>query len=138
MSEASLNERPFLPPVDPPPLPVELGIAADEAILDTIALDTTCEVAKVVGTDTTAEDAAPGKLNDEYWKNPPAATLEVTMRLTESLVDIEGAPLSPPAGGETVMVIHSVVVVVLVELQELASAAACTALTLWTAPTAGL
>ena len=68
MSEASLNERPFLPPVDPPLLPVELGIAADEAILDTtlgttlgaIALDTTCEVTKVVGTDTTAEDAAPG------------------------------------------------------------------------------
>jgi hypothetical protein len=68
-------------------LPVELGAAADEAV----ALDATCEVAKVVGTDATTDEAAPGKLKDECWKNPPAATVEVTMRLMASLVDIDDA-----------------------------------------------
>jgi hypothetical protein len=86
VSEASLYDRPRLPPVDGPGLPVELGAAADEAA----ALDATCEVAKVVGTDASADDeAAPGKLKDECWKNPPAATLEVSMRLMASLVDID-------------------------------------------------
>lgn len=66
VSEASLYERPRLPPVEPPLLPVELGAAADEAALE-YALDATCEVAKVVGTDTAAEEAGPGKLYDEYW-----------------------------------------------------------------------
>ena len=62
VSEASLYDRPRLPPVDGPVLPVELGAAADEAV----ALDATCEVAKVVGPDATAHDeAAPGKLKDE-------------------------------------------------------------------------
>jgi hypothetical protein len=78
-----LYDRPRLPPVDGPELPVELGAAA---------LDATCEVAKVVGTDQVADDeAAPGKLKDECWKNPPAATLEVSTRLMASLVDIDGA-----------------------------------------------
>jgi hypothetical protein len=120
-----LYERQRWPPVDGLVPPVELGTAADEA-----ALEATCEVAKVVGTDMAAEEAAPGKLIDEYWKNPPAATLEVAMRLTAFAVDtddttgaIVGAPPTAPAGGETVMVTHSVVVVVVVELQELAAAA---------------
>jgi hypothetical protein len=154
VSEASLYDRPRLPPVDGPVLPVELGAAADEAVV----LGGACEVAKVVGTDANADDeGAPGKPQDECWKNPPGATLEVTMRLTASLVDIDGAagvtlgavvvavvgawPWPwPPAGGETVMVTHSVVYVVLVEVQEsvAALAAAFTAPTLWTAPTAAL
>jgi hypothetical protein len=66
VSEASLNERPRLPPVEPPLLPVELGAAADEAALE-YTLDATCEVANVVGTDTAAEEAAAGKPNDECW-----------------------------------------------------------------------
>ena len=155
MSEASLYDRPFLPPVDGLVPAVELGAAAEEAALDqpleaalgAAALDANCEVAKVVGTDTAAEETPPGKLIDECWKKPPAATLEVATRLTDSLVDTNdatgatadgeatgmvGAPPSAPAGGETVMVTHSVVVVVLVELQELASAAS----TSWTPSTA--
>jgi hypothetical protein len=88
VSEASLYDRPRLPPVDGPVLPVELGVAADEAV----ALDGTCDVARVVGTDAVAHDeAAPEKLKDECWKNPPAATLEVTTRLMASLVDIDDA-----------------------------------------------
>ena len=154
-----MNDKPFLPPVDGLVVPVEIGVAADEALLDQMleaaaeaaTLDPAWEVAKVVGTETAAEeDAAPGKLIDEYWKNPPAATLDVATRLTESLVDtddesgatvgeeaadIEGAPVSPPAGGETVMVTHSVVVVVLVEPQELAATASTSTFsTPWTAP----
>ena len=152
MSEASLNDRPFLPPVDGLVPAVELGAAAEEAALDqtpeAAALDANCEVAKVVGPDTAAvEEAPPGKLIEECWKKPPAATLEVATRLTDSLVDtddamgatpdgeaagIVGTPFSAPAGGETVMVTHSVVVVVLVELQVLASAAS----TFWTPSTA--
>lgn len=151
-----MNDRPFLPPVDGLVPAVELGAAAEEAALDqapeaalgATALDANCEVAKVVGTDTAAEEEAPaGKPMEECWKKPPAATLEVTTRLTDPLVDtddatgatadreeagIVGAPSSAPAGGETVMVTHSVVVVVLVELQELASAAS----TFWTPSTA--
>lgn len=62
VSEASLYDRPRLPPVDGPVLPVELGAAADEAVVP----DATCEVAKVVGTDEAAHDeAAPRKLKDE-------------------------------------------------------------------------
>ena len=57
-----MYDRPRLPPVDGPVPPVELGAAADEAV----ALDATCDVAKVVGTDATAHDeAAPGKPKDE-------------------------------------------------------------------------
>jgi len=57
------------------------------------------------------------------------------------VVAIVGAWPSPPAGGETVMVTHSVVYVVHVVLAAVqesvaASAAAFTAPTLWTAPTA--
>ena len=59
-----MYDRPRLPPVDGPLLPVELGAAADEAV----APDGTWEVAKVVGTDTIADDeAAPGKRKDECW-----------------------------------------------------------------------
>jgi hypothetical protein len=50
-----LNDRPRLPPVDEPLLPLELDTAADEAALDhtlethdATALYTACEVAKVV------------------------------------------------------------------------------------------
>jgi hypothetical protein len=61
------------------------------------------------------------------------------MRLMVSLVDavVGGVWPGPPAGGETVMVTHSVVYVVVVEEQEsvAALAAAFTAWTLWTAAT---
>jgi hypothetical protein len=89
VSEASLYDRPRLPPVDGLVLPVELGAAADEAVTP----GGTCEVAKVVGTDANGggDEGAPGKPKDECWKNPPGATLEVMMRLTASLVDIDGA-----------------------------------------------
>lgn len=64
VSEASLKERPRLPPVEPPVLPVELGTAAEEAALEytleAAALDPIGEVAKVVGTETAPEEAAPG------------------------------------------------------------------------------
>jgi hypothetical protein len=64
VSEASLKERPRLPPVEPPVLPVKLGTAAEETaleyILDAAALGPTAEVAKVVGTERAPEEAAPG------------------------------------------------------------------------------
>jgi hypothetical protein len=64
VSEASLYDRPRLPPVDGPLPPVELGAAADEVV----APDGAREVAKVVGTDAIDDDeAAPGKLWDECW-----------------------------------------------------------------------
>jgi len=147
--EAALNDSPRLPPVDPPELPVELGVAAEEATLTLAATlldhaaEATGDVAKVVGTDTAAEELAPGTPPNEIedrWKKAPAGTLELCARLTlvageatedstaAATLDAEDndgatAAATLVAAGETVTVNQLVEVVVVVPSQELEVAA---------------
>jgi len=142
--EAMLNDSPRLPPVDPPELPVELGVAAEEATLTLAATlldhaaEATGDVAKVVGTDAAAEELAPGtppNETEDRWKKAPAGTLELCARLTlvageatddsPRAEDSDGATAAATlaAEGETVTVNQLVEVVVVVPSQELEAAA---------------